>query len=95
MTQFDIVTLLRTADGFDLVSETMNKAADEIERLRAIVEMQAEEMVRLYEEVESFDWQVERLRNALFTISSMWDTDCAGDDPIWVEVARAALGEKE
>lgn len=34
MTKLDIVTLLRTADGFDLVSETMNEGADEIERLR-------------------------------------------------------------
>ena len=34
MTKLDIVTLLRTADGFDLVSETMNEAADEIEQLR-------------------------------------------------------------
>lgn len=34
MTKIDIVTLLRTADGFDLVSETMNEGADEIERLR-------------------------------------------------------------
>lgn len=34
MIKLDIVTLLRTADGFDLVSETMNEAADEIERLR-------------------------------------------------------------
>lgn len=40
-------------------------AADEIERLNAIVEMQAEEMVRLYEEVESLDEQVERLSNLL------------------------------
>jgi len=37
MIKLDIVTLLRTADGFDLVSETMNEGADEIERLRAVL----------------------------------------------------------
>lgn len=42
--KLDIVTLLRTADGFDLVSETMNKGADEIERLRAALLDAAEEV---------------------------------------------------
>lgn len=98
--KFDIVTLLRTADGFDLVSETMNEAADEIERLRALNDawkLTTDDLLGI----------IERLRNAIYKyaehvlimegtdfISSITDEDLkklmesiCHEDP--------ALGEKE
>ena len=78
--KLDIVTLLRTADGFDLVSETMNEGADEIERLR--------EALRFYAEPGCYTFIPMVKADGSFFISSIVVRDGG-------EKARTALGEKE
>lgn len=101
--KLDIVTLLRTADGFDLVSETMNEGADEIERLREALSA----MTELFKATEaSAQWalsEVERRHHALECVVLYWDEwkDAPDDHPMAlsleevVDICRPHLrGEK-
>ena len=99
----DIVVLLRTADGFDLVSETMNEAADEIERLREALSA----MTELFKATEaSAQWalsEAKQLHHALECVVLYWDEwkDAPDDHPTAlsleevVNICRPHLREKE